>query len=427
MNELLLKGIKVVSPNTPHHNKNLNILIKDGIIETITTENITASQIVNAEKLSVSAGWFDLRATLSEPGFEYRDDINSLCDAAASGGFTDVAVLPNTNPSIQSKESVEFIKNRSFFKPVTLHPIAAMTKDCKGEEMTEMIDLHQAGAVAFSDGTNSIWHLGVLKRALLYAQSFDGLVMDMPEEQTMTEGGHMNEGIPSTLMGTRGIPSIAEEIAIERTIAILRYTGGKFHFSNISTASAVELIRKAKTEGLKVTADVAAHQLIFTDEDLSDFDTNLKVMPPFRGAKDLEALWKGIQDNTIDAITSSHTPLDQECKKLEFDLADFGMLGLETAFASVLTHKPEEVKTETIIEKLTNSPRQILNLSTPSIEEGKEACLTIFDENHEWLFTESDIVSKSKNTPFIGKTFKGKALGTIHKKQSTLATTLIQK
>ncbi|MEH0158076.1 dihydroorotase [Limibacter armeniacum] len=421
MNEVLLKGIKVVSPNTPFHNKQVNILIKNGVIEQITEhEAAEAAHTINAEGLSVSAGWFDLRASLTEPGFEFKDDVNSLSRSAAFGGFTDLAVLPNTYPALETKESVEFVKARSFFQPVNMHVIAAMTKSCKGEEMTEMTDLYHAGAVAFSDGTHSSWNLGVLKRALMYVQAFDGLIIDLPEEPTMTEGGHMHEGITSTLMGTRGIPSIAEEIAIERSVSILRYTGGQMHFSNISTAKAVDIIRKAKEEGLSVTCDVNAHHLYFKDTDLSDFDTNLKVKPPFRGESDVQALWNGIQDGTIDAITSSHLPQDQESKDLEFDLSDFGMLGLETAFAALVSKKPDSVSIDVIIEKLTEGPRKVLKLQQPVIEEGAKACLTIFDEHADWTFTEKDIKSKSKNTPFIGVSLKGKALGIFNKDQAVL-------
>ncbi|GAA4830782.1 dihydroorotase [Algivirga pacifica] len=415
MNEILFKGIKVVSPSSSFNGQHVNLLIKDGVIAAITQEEVAAEHSIEASHLSVSEGWFDLRTKLTDPGFEHKDTIASISASAVAGGFTDIAVLPNTKPALQTKESVVYVKDMSRFLPVDFHVLAALTKDCKGEEMTEMTDLHHAGAVAFTDGVNSNWHMGVLKRALLYAQGFDGCIIDQPEEQTMTENGHMNEGISSTLMGTRGIPTLAEEIAVQRSLAILAYTGGRLHLTNISSAKSVDLIKEAKAEGLQVTCDVSAAHLFFTDEDLASFDTNLKVKPPFRGQTDRQRLWEGIQEGVIDAISSNHVPQDEESKNLEFDLADFGMLGLETAFAAIMSRKPEEVSTATVIEKLTTGPRGILKQEATSIEEGAEAILTIFSEEEEWTVTREDIKSYSDNTAFVGKTLKGKPVGIINK------------
>lgn len=420
MKEILLSKVRVSDPSSTYHKQIVNILIQEGVIKKISKDPIKADKaevIDGNKKLYVSLGWFDMRATLNEPGEEFKEDIASLSKAAAFGGFTDIATLPNTTPVIQSKESVHFVKQMSTFSPVQIHPMGALTKDCKGEEMNEVHDMYNAGAVAFTDGVKSSWHLGVVKRALMYMQLFNGLMVEKANEKTLDNDGHMNEGIPSTLMGTRGLPNVAEWLAIQKIISLLSYTDGRVHFATISTSESVEIIRKAKTDGLKVTCDIAAHQVAFTDEDLSSFDTNLKVNPPFRSQKDIAALWEGIKDGTIDAIVSSHTPQDTESKRLEFDLADYGIIGLETAFASIISNLPKGIDVDTIIEKLTTNPRQILKVEQGGIKEGEKAVLTVFDPEATWTFSENDIQSKSNNTPFIGKELKGKAVAIVNKGQ----------
>jgi dihydroorotase len=276
-----------------------------------------------------------------------------------------------------------------------------------------MIDLHQAGVVAFTDGLKPVWHSDILVKTLQYLQTFDGLLINRPEDTLLTQFGNMHEGIASTMLGLKGMPALAEEMMIARDLRFLEYAGGKIHFSAISTAKSVQLIREAKQKGLQVSCDIAAHQIAFEDTALMGFDTNLKVNPPFRTRQDIQALLEGLADDTIDAIVSDHNPLDEECKKLEFDLAEFGIIGLETAFAVINTYRGE-LPLEKIIEKLTVIPRLILDLPLPELQEGKPANLTVFNSEDEWQFTEKHIRSKSKNTPFIGHTFKGKALAIIN-------------
>ena len=415
MSSVLIKSAKVIDSSSPFHGQKVDVLIEGGEITDISEQiSHVADQTIDIPDLSISVGWMDMRAVLSEPGFEHRDDIHTLCASAAFGGFTDVAVLPNTQPVIQSKEAVKFIQQQNQFQSVDLHVIAAFTKDAEGQQMTEMMDLHHAGAVAFSDGLNATQSAGIMSLGLQYLQAVDGLIIQFPENTSISPNGQMHEGITSTMMGMKGLPAMAEEIAIMRDLSLLEYTGGKLHFSNISTAKAVDLIREAKEKGFQVTCDVAAHQLFFTDADMMAFDTNRKVKPPFRSEQDHQAIWQGLADGTIDAITSSHTPLDQECKQLEFDLADFGILGLETAFASINTKRKEQVSIEQLIEKLTTAPRNILQLPNPTIKKGEKAKLTLFNEEQQWVFAESDIQSKSRNTPFVGELFIGKALGIIN-------------
>lgn len=415
MSAFIIHDIKVLDSSSKHHQQQVSIYVKDGKIAQIAP-SITheSAQNISGKGLAVAVGGCDFRAVLNEPGFEYKDDFDSLSRSATHGGFTDVAVLPNTQPVIQTKESVLYIINQSKFRPVDFHPIAALTKETKGEQITEMIDLHQAGAKAFSDGIHPVSSEEIMLLSLQYLQAIDGLLVTVPELYKISPNGQMHEGEVSTMLGTKAIPSLAEELAIIRDLELLKYAGGKIHFSTISTARGVALIREAKKEGLQVTCDVAAHQLVFTDQDMLGFDTNLKVRPPFRSEADRDALWQGVIDGTIDAITSSHTPHDEESKKLEFDLADFGVLGLETAFAAVNTNKPEGVSVELLLDKLGNQARKLLGLSPVSIAEGQIAKLTLIDEHKEWQFQEKDIQSKSKNSPFVGANFKGKVMGTIN-------------
>ncbi|UZR95000.1 dihydroorotase [Chondrinema litorale] len=413
---ILLQNIKLYAPTHSLHNRRVNLLVNNGKVTDITESDITsADTVINGSELSVSVGWTDMRAALNEPGFEYKEDIQTLCKAAANGGFTDVAVLPNTYPVVDSAQGVLYIKQKSAFTPVNLHPIAAMTKKTEGKELSEMIDLCEAGAKAFSDGLTHVHVDAVFGRALRYLQPLNSMLMLYPEESDLLEGGQMNEGVSSTMLGMKGIPTIAEEVAVSKALKMLEYYGGKIHFSTISTAASVALIREAKAKGLQVTCDVAAYQYAFTDEALFSFDTNLKVNPPFRIASDNEAILEGLADGTIDAFVSNHIPQDTESKHLEFDLADFGMISLETAFAAANTYHNGKLDTAKVVEKLSVTPRNLLNLDVKDITVGEDAVLTIFHDSIEWNFSINEIASISKNTPFTGKTLKGKALGVINK------------
>lgn len=415
----LFKNIRIICPSSPFHLKRTDMLIEHGSIVRISNGISPSSNttVLESSSWSASVGWCDLRAVISEPGLEEHDDIASFCRSAIAGGFTDVATLPNTEPVVQHKEAITFLKTKAAFYPVSLHPIAALTQDAKGEDLTELYDLHQGGAIAFSDGLKSTRHEGVLLRALQYVQPFDGLIINLPSMAHIGKGGQMHEGETSVRMGMKGIPSLTETMAIQRDLALLDYTGGKIHFSCISSKEGVALVRQAKAKGYRVTCDVTAHHLYFTDEDLTSFDTNLKVRPPFRSKADREALWHGIADDTIDAICTNHHPLAVEAKQLEFDLAESGMLAFETAFSALCMARPDYVSIEKIVEKLTTAPRRILKLNQPQLLEGKLACLTIFDENHVWTFQEKHLYSKSKNSPFIGQSLKGKVIATAHKGQ----------
>lgn len=421
MNDLLLKSVKIIDKNSPFHLQIKDVSLKNGLITSITDpqESTEANQVFHQENACLSVGWFDMRAVVPAIGLEYKEDIDSASEAAMSGGFTEIAVLPVSQPVIQTKEAIHFILRHSETRLCSFYPMAAASIDAKGEEMTEMLDLHTASAIAFSDGLLPTTNTSLIIKTLQYLSQFDGLFINMPDEKNLSKHGMMHEGINSTLLGMKGIPSLAEEMGIIRDLKLLSYAGGKIHFSGISCAESVQLIRNAKQQGLPVTADIAAHQLAFTDEDLKDFDTNLKVKPPFRTQKDIKALIKGLLDDTIDAIVSDHQPQDEESKCLEFDQAEFGIIGLETAFAVANTFG-KEISLEKLIEKFTTNPRKILKVRQPQIAVGEIANLTLFSPEESWEYKFKDIRSKSKNSPFIGKTLKGRVLGVFNKGKANI-------
>jgi len=434
--QLLIRSAHIVDAASPFNGQVRDILVENGLIRQIGDDiSVDAAvRVIEAENLHVSSGWVDMRVSTQDPGYEHKEDLTSVCRAAAAGGFTDIAVLPNTQPVVDAKGTLGYVQRMAEGQPVSIHVIAAVTKKAAGEDFTEMLDLHHGGAVAFSDGNHPLQNPDLLLKTLQYLQPINGLLMNRPEETLLTKFGQMHEGVQSTLLGLKGIPAVAEELMIERDLRLLDYvtseepsadglgttapstTPPALHFSTISTARSVELIRKAKAEGKPVSCDVAAHQLVFDDSALADFETNLKVNPPFRSPDDVAALWAGLADGTIDAIVSDHTPQDAESKNLEFDQAEFGVIGLETVFASTITHN-RELSLSQLIDKLTTRPRHILRLPALSIAEGQPGSLTLFDPTGTWTYDRTH--SKSKNSPFLGQMLTGRVIGTVHRGQFT--------
>ncbi|SOE22830.1 dihydroorotase [Spirosomataceae bacterium TFI 002] len=410
--KVIIRKAKIVDPRSSHHLKTRDILLDNGEIKAIASKiDDTAASEIKGKDLYVSIGFCDMRAFSKEPGHEAMETLESLSAAAAAGGFSNLGIMPNTEPIISSKESISYFKNFSKNSLTQLNAVAAITKNCKGEDFTEMWDLHANGAVAFSDGLYPLWNADIFLKTIQYLAPKKALIINKSEEPTLALFGQMHEGEASTRIGTKGIPSAAEEIMIQRDLKLLEYSGCKsetplLHFTCISTAESVSLIRRAKAKGLPISCDVAAHHLTFTDNDLLSFDTNLKVSPPLRTRKDQKALLKGLEDGTIDAIVSDHNPLDEEHKKCEFDLADFGAIGLQTVLPSLLQ---VGLSPELIVEKLTKG-YELLGLEQDTIQENTKANLTIFDQSVEWTFEEKDILSRSKNSPFIGRKLKGKVL-----------------
>jgi len=410
---LLIKSATIIDPNSPFNQKIADVLIEKGVITRVAAEIEADVEIFDAEGKYVAPGFFDLNCNIGEPGLETKEDLYTGTRAAAAGGFTGIALMPNTVPPVHSKSEIEYLLNRSRKNLVDVFPLGTVSHKREGKDLAEMYDMYLSGAKAFTDGNKPVQDAGLMERALLYAQGFDALIISYPEDIAIAGKAKVNEGEISTLLGMKGIPSLAEELMIARDLYLAEYTGSKIHFSTISTTRSVELIRDAKRKGLEVTCDVAAYSLVLTDEALLGFDSLYKVKPPLRAQDDVDALLAGVIDGTIDAIVSQHTPHEVEFKDVEFEVAEFGMIGLQTAFSLALK---AGLDIHTVVQKLSVSPREILNVDIPVIAEGQEANLVILDANTEWEYNKINNRSKSHNSPFIGQNLKGKVLLTFNNK-----------
>ena len=405
----LLKSATIIDSSSQFNNQKKDILITNGVIEKI--ENLIPEKsnytVIKLKNLHVSCGWFDTSVSFGEPGFEERETIANGLLTAAKSGFTKVALNSNTNPFIDNKSAVEFLINKGKGFASTLFPIASLTQRSEGNEMAEMYDMQQSGAIAFGDYNKSVANDNLMKVALLYAQNFNGLILSFPKNNSIAAGGFANEGKKSTKLGLKGIPALAEHLQIARDLFLLEYTGGKLHIPTISTAESVKLIRDAKKKGLQVTCSVSAHHLTLNDDELHGFDSNVKVTPPLRTQKDCSALIKAVKNGIIDIITSDHNPIDIEHKKVEFSAAKNGTIGLESCFGAINS----VLNLEESIKALTTKPRSIFGLEATTIAVGEIADLSLFDPNLEYTFIKENILSSSKNSAFLGKKLKGKAYG----------------
>lgn len=406
--KILIQAAEILDPDSPFHQKQKNILIHNGRIASISDKNSTADKVLKAEGMKLSPGWFDLGTFIGDPGLEYKEDLESGTHAAAAGGFTELAMLPNTVPCVQTKNEISYLVRGNGDRLVQIHPLASVTVNNKGEELTEMIDLHTAGAVGFTDGLKPVWHTDIFLKSLQYLQKFDGVLIDHPEDYWLNLFGQMHEGLNSTQLGLKGMPRIAEEIVIGKNLELLQYAGGRLHFARISTPKSLELIRAAKKKH-RVSCDVTVFQPLLDDSLLKDFDTNYKVNPPLRERADNEAIIKALRDGTIDVLSSGHVPQDEESKNLEFDRADFGITSLQT-FCSNLVSLSKFVDWDLLVRKVTSGPRSVLGLESPRVEEGAIANLTLFDPELKWTLNDESNFSKSKNSPWYGKELKGKAV-----------------
>jgi dihydroorotase len=415
--EILIRSARIIDTGSPYHNQVKDLLIAGGKIKKIGSklQNTTKAKELKYDNLHVSLGWFDLNTFLADPGHEQKETIESGCKAAAFGGYTHICAMPGTTPVIQSKGMIDYILKKSQNELVSVHPIGALTLNCEGKELADMYDMYDAGAVAFSDGLKPSPNAGLVERALLYVKAFGGLIMNHAEDKSISKNGAMNEGLTSTQLGLPPAPALAEEIAINRDIYLLEYTGSKLHFLDVSLKRSVELIKAAKKKGLKVTASVNAYNLALDESAVGNYDTSAKLNPHLRSKEDVLALQKAVADGVIDTITSAHNPQDEDCKKLEFDKADFGAIGLETTFAVANTKLNKTVSVEQLVEIFAANPRKVLGMDVPVIEAGADADLTLFNPNEKWVFTEKYIQSRSKNTPFIGAELTGRAIGVINK------------
>ncbi len=407
-----IKAVTIVDPNSPFHLKKMDVWIEKGRIKKIAKSIVpsTTTTIVEGKEMFLSTGWIDGQVRVGEPGNEDAETFATASLAATKGGITDVVVFPSHNPPTYQAAQVAYIKQNGQ-NGIKFHPVGCLSEQMKGKQLSEMFDMKNAGAIAFSDDKSAV-STTLLARALEYSKTFNGLVIVLPFNHELNPGGLMHEGKTSTQMGTKGLSNVSEYMQIQRDIEILKYTGGRLHFSNISCSESVDIIRKAKKSGLAVTCGIAAHQLSFIDEDLKLFPSNLKTLPPFRTSKDRDALIKGLADNTIDIIMSDHTPVVIEEKNVEFEYASFGISSIQHAFQIAFTALEGDLSLEEIIQKWTINPSQIFGIPTHRIEEGETLRATLFTTAENTLVNKKDWKSKSANSPFIGEWLSGRVIDT---------------
>ncbi len=415
--DIIIKKARIIGQNSPYHRKIKDILICNGIIEKIADDihNDTIKNISH-DNLHLSVGWMDIGVKFGEPGLEERETIKTGLHSASKGGFTAVAMMPDTLPCIDTDIGIAYVKAQSEGNIVDLYPIGALTKNCQGKEITEVFGMKQVGAVAFSDNKNTIEDANLMKLASLYIHNFDGLLISFAHTESISVQGQINEGVVSTKLGLKGIPNLSEELRLYRDIAIAQYSGCRLHIQCISTAKSVEMIKEAKQKGCKVTAHTTPHHLYFTDKELLSFDTRYKLLPPLRLKQDVEVLKQAVKEGII-GVASDHTPINIEAKKCEFEHAEFGTIALESTFGATLKVLQN---IDLVVDLFTNRPREILGLPLLNIQEGEKAEFTFFDPDKKWIFNENHIHSISKNSVFLKEELVGKVIGIYNNYQLSL-------
>ncbi len=407
----------------------VDILIVDGKIDRIG-KSLAADrsfETIDLKNKIIAPGFIDMHVHLREPGYEHKETIETGCASAAAGGFTAVCCMPNTNPAIDEESVVRYVQEegrRVTGGLVDVYPIAAATKGRKGEELSPMAELSQAGAVGFSDDGSPVTNAEIMRRVLEYSSMYNVPIIQHAEELTMTKNGLMNEGLVATRLGIPGIPPIAEELIIERDIVLLRYIPhSKYHVAHISTTGSIECVRRARSEKLNITCEVTPHHFSLTDDAVESFNTNLKMNPPLRTKDDVQAVKEALRNGTIDVIVTDHAPHTIDEKEVEYAQAPFGIVGLETALGLAVTElvNKKYLTLNQLIEKFSINPRRILSLPVIDIQEGEKANLTVFDPGKEWTVDIQEFKSKSKNSPFHGRKLKGKAVGTVNNGKSWFA------
>jgi dihydroorotase len=423
--KILIQQAFIADRQSPHNGAIRDILIENGIIKAIeasisdSTHSETAVTLIKGNGFHVSPGWVDIFSHFCDPGFEYKETLETGAAAAAAGGFTDVFVIPNTKPVIDSKSQVEYIRQKSKALPVNIWPIGAMTRNLDGKDLAEMYDMRSSGAIAFSDGTSPVQSAGLLLKGLQYIKTFKGVIIQVPDDRTVGANGLMNEGIISTRLGLPGKPMMAEELVISRDIELARYTQSKIHFTGVSSPRSLDAIRRAKDEGLEVSCSVTPYHLFFSDEDLLDYDTNLKVFPPLRNQQAVKTLREAVVDGTVDCIASHHFPQEYDNKIIEFEYAQPGMTGLETVYAAVRTILPQ-LSAEKMAGLLSGRAREIFGLDPATLATGQPCSLTIFDPSGSTQVTGQTTRSKSKNTAYLDKVLNGRIIGIVNGDKSVM-------
>jgi dihydroorotase len=412
-----IKNGRVIDPANGI-DEQLSVGVENGVVRFIGKElpkDFRPQEEINAEGMWVAPGLVDMHVHLREPGREDKETIETGTQAAAAGGFTAVACMPNTNPVLDEESKIRYVVQRGQYCPCRIYPIGSITKGLLGEELSPFGEMVRAGARAVSDDGKSVRKSNIMKNALNYSKSFKIPVICHCEDSELSANGHMNEGLVSTRLGLRGIPSIAEDIVVTRDIMLAAYTGARIHIAHVSTAGSVRMVRDAKKTGVKVTCETCPHYFTLCDEDIGDYDTNRKMNPPLRTANDRREIIAALADGTIDVIASDHAPHVSEEKDVEFDAASFGVVGLETSLSVTLTYLVDKdiLMPADLVEKMSLAPNRILGLDGGTLSIGKRADITIIDPRTKWKVDSSNFYSKSRNTPFEGLELKGFAHATI--------------
>jgi len=415
---ILIKGGHLIDPANKK-NGQFDLLINKGKIEAVEPKgkiaDILSGEIIDAKGAIVAPGFCDMHVHFREPGHEYKETIETGSNSAAAGGFTTVAVMPNTSPVNDSRSVTEFILSQAKeTSNINILPIGAITKGLKGETLSDMGELKEAGCIGYSDDGRPVSNSEIMRRALEYSKMFDLPCIQHSEVLELTQGGSMNEGIVSTELGLKGMPTEAEDIMVHRDICLLPKTGGRLHVAHISSGGSVDLVRQAKAKGLPVTCEVAPHHFTLTHDACRGYDTNAKMSPPLRTQYDLEMIKEGMSDGTIDIIATDHAPHDRVDKQVEFSKACFGIVGLETALPLTLKMVDEKIiSLEKAIDMLTFQPNQLFKLDKGTLGIGKAADITLFEKKTEYTINPSQFKSRSKNSPYKGWKVRGKVLRTM--------------
>ena len=415
MSSLLIKNVYVIDPNSKYNNSKKDILLKNGLIEKIE-DNIEKNNLktVQEDNLHACPGLFDFSVDFPEPGNEQRETLESGLYSSKSGGFTGVGLQPTYQPARDKKSEILFCKNSTKDFGIDVVPFGAISKDLKGEQLAEMFDMYNAGALAFSDNMRPVHNSGLFSRALLYAKNFNGLIISFPYEEKISPNGLINEGIVSTKLGLEGIPDLSEELMVNRDLLINRYHDGRLHFNILSSKKSLEQIEVAKKTQNNLSCGTSIFHLLFDDEIINQFDNRFKILPPFRTKEDRNALLEGVKNGTIDVITSYHQPNEKETTNVEFSLSPFGSIGTQVCFPLALSYLKEYIGLEKIVQCMSINPRTILQHEVPIIKEGYRANMTLFNPDKKWTYDKKNNTSMSENTGLFGSELNGFVYGTIY-------------